>query len=244
MPNYTTATDVVNTALQELGLGQVNLNSAALDQTGYQCIGLLNALGDDLLRVHDWQYHEKQMGFVGDGVSDTFPLPADFGRQVNQTEWSSSANRPMQGPVSPQTWAWDKFGIVAPGVYYQYRILGDKYAIYPVPGDGEEFSLFYIRKYWVQKAVTDPPAPEPEYSYKITNPDDILLFDRRVLIAGLKYKFWSAKGLDTTQLANEFNMLVSNEKATNQGAPVISLSGGGFYPLIGWQNTPDSGYGI
>jgi len=183
MPNYTTATDVVNTALQELGMGQVNLNTSAIDQTGYQCIGLLNALGDELLRVHDWQMHEMQMQFVGDGITDKFPLPADFGRQVNQTEWSSSANRPMQGPVSPQTWAWDKFGIVAPGVYYQYRILGNEYAIYPVPADGETFDLFYIRKYWVQKAVTDPPSPTTLYDYKVTNPEDILLFDRRLLIA-------------------------------------------------------------
>jgi hypothetical protein len=240
MPNYTTASDIVNTALQELGLGTVNLAAGAADATGYQALGLLNALGDQINRVHDWQNLEKVMQFTGDGTTTEFALPADFGRQVNQTQWAASDNRPMQGPVSPQIWAWDKYGIMAPGIFYQYRILGNAYAVYPTPAAGAVFDLYYISRNWVQVANTTP----IEYSYKIVNATDIPLIDRRLLIAGLKLRLWDAKGLDTSSLAAEFEYLLNNEKATTQGAPVLNLSGPYGPTLVGWNNVPDSGYGL
>jgi len=234
MPNYSTATDIVNTAFQELGLGVVNLRAAAADASGYQALGLLNSLGDELLRAHDWQNLEKLMGFVGDGVSESFPLPSDYGRQINQTEWASSDHRPLMGPVSPQVWSWNKYGIVAPGIAFQYRILDNEYAIYPVPGVGEQFSLYYISKNWVQDG--NNPAL---FKSKIVLDNDVPQFDRRLLIAGLKNKLWAAKGLDTTLLAQEFNYMLNSEKAQMQGARVINLAGNSSCPLIGWGNIPD-----
>lgn len=240
MPNYTTANDIVNTALQELGLGMVNLSAGAADATGYQTLGLLNALGDQINRAHDWQNLEKVMQFTGDGTTTEFALPADFGRQVNQTQWSASDNRPMQGPVSPQIWAWDKYGIVAPGIFYQYRILGNAYAVYPTPAAGTVFDLYYISRNWVQVGGSSP----VEYTYKVTSATDIPLIDRRLLIAGLKLRLWDAKGLDTTSLAAEFDYLLNNEKGTTQGAPVLNLCGPYGPTLVGWNNVPDSGYGL
>lgn len=234
MPNYSTATDIVNTAFQELGLGVVNLRAAAADASGYQALGLLNSLGDELLRVHDWQNLEKVMNFVGDGVSESFPLPSNYGRQINQTEWATSDNRPLQGPVSPQVWSWNKYGIVAPGVYFQYRILDNEYAIYPTPGLDENFALYYISKDWVQDA-----DDQFLFKSKITKENDVPQFDRRLMIAGLKNKLWAAKGLDTTTLASEFNYLLNSEKAQVQGARVINLAMTSASPLIGWGNVPD-----
>jgi hypothetical protein len=238
MTTFATATDIVNTALQELGLGVVNLNAAAADATGYQMLGLLNALGDELLRANDWNLLEKTMTFTGDGVTSQFPLPLDYGRQINQTEWAVSDNRPLQGPVSPQVWSWNQYGIVSAGVYFQYRILVGQYNIFPVPGDGVEFALYYISKNWVL-VNGDIFAP---LSDRIVNPDDVPAFDRRLLIAGLKLKFWTAKGLDTTNLKAEFDFLLANEKAAVTGAPVISLTGNGVNPLLGWNNILDGNW--
>lgn len=234
MTTFATVEDIINTALQELGMGNINLAAAAADQTGYQMLGLLNALGDELLRAHDWSLLEKVMTFTGDGVSESFPMPADFGRQVNQTQWSTTDNRPMQGPQSPQVWAWNKYGIVAAGVYFQYRILNGQYTVFPIPGLGEEFALYYITKYWV---ATHGDIYNP--SDRCVNGDDIVGFDRRLVIAGLKAKFWAQKGFDTTALQSEFNFLLANEKGACQGARVIGLTSPANYPLIGWQNVPD-----
>jgi len=239
MTTYSTCGDIINTALQELGMGSVSLAAASADQTGYQMLGLLNALGDELLRAHDWQIAERTLTFTGDGASDTFALPNDFGRQVNQTEWAASQNRPLLGPVSPQVWSWSQYGIVSAGCFYQYRILRGAYNIFPVPGVGEEFALYYITRFWV--AVHGDIYNQSD---RCENEDDVIAFDRRLMIAGLKAKFWAQKGFDTSALQAEFNYLLQSEKAQTQGARVIDLTNSGDHYLLGWQNIPDGSWNV
>lgn len=237
MSTYDTAENIINDALAELGMPPANLAVGAIDANGYQALALLNALGVEILRAHDWQNLESVMNFTGDGVADRFPLPADFGRQINQTQWDTGDNRPLLGPTSPQVWSWCNYGIVAVGAFYRYRILDSEYAIFPVPSDGSTFALYYISKNWVIDA--DDPAA---FKAKVTKAGDICRLDNRMLISGLKVKFWGAKGFDTTQLNAEFNYIFNNEKAQSQGARAISLSGEPATFLIGYQNVPEGTY--
>jgi len=233
-----TAIEIINAACHELGLPTVALNSATGDTLGTQSLALLNALGDELVRVHDWQFLEKTMTFVGDGVVDKFPMPDDFGRQVNQTQWATKDKRPLMGPDSPQVWSWSQYGIVSVGLYYRYRILGNQYTVFPIPANLAEFALYYISKNW----VLDQDPPET-FKSAITKSGDIPLFDSRLLITGLKVKLWAQKGFDTTVLQAEFDYMLAAVKAQNQGARVINLSGDCRHLYINWANIPDSGYG-
>ena len=245
MANFATAQEIIDQALQELGLGTVNLANTSNDATGYQILGILNALGDELLRVNDWQNLEMIMNFVGDGITDTFPMPADFGRQVNQTQWSTSDQRPLLGPTSPQIWSWTQYGIVSVGVYFRYRILNDVYTMFPIPGAGETFALYYISKNWVAAYVdpsVQPPITPPVYQDKILRPGDTPLFDRRLMVAGVKLKFWAQKGFDTTLLQQEFDYMLKSEKGMNAGAPMISLSSSGNRYLLSFLNVPQGNW--
>jgi len=237
MPSYDTAQNIVNSALAELGMPAATFSTAYTDPTGTQAIALLQALCDEIVRVHDWQNLEKIMTFTGDGVTAEFPLPADYGRQVNQTQWATSDNRPMMGPDSPQMWSWVQYGIVSVGVFFRYRILDNTYHVFPIPGDGEAFALYYISKNCIRDA-----QDSAIYKSKIERGGDIPLFDRRLLISGLKVKFWAQKGFDTTVLQSEFNYILANEKAQVQGARTINLSANDYSLLIGWQNVPDGTY--
>lgn len=241
MPMYDTAINIINAASQELGIGVVSLDSASTGNAGYQLLGLLNALGQELLRVHDWQNFEKVMTFTGDGVSTTFPLPSDFGRQVNQTEWSTSNRQPMIGPVNAQTWSWCQYGLVGTGIFYRYRILGNQYAVFPTPALDATFALYYISRNWVLPA-DQVGETNPTYADKITNAADVPQFDSRLLINGLKAKFWGQKGFDTTALQREFSDSLVAEKGQQQGAPNIYLSGDRGSFLIGPQNVPDGNW--
>jgi hypothetical protein len=65
------------------------------------------------------------------------------------------------------------------------------------------------------------------------------------MVTGLKLKFWSQKGFETTTLQSEFNNMLGAEKAQSQGAPVISLSGGMGHWLLNELNIPDGSlYGL
>lgn len=218
----TTATTqvIVDAACNQLGLPTSSLTSGLITQIGTQSLALLNSLGDDLVRAHDWQFLEATATFTGDGVTTEFDMPADFGRIVNQTVWSTNNKLPMEGPLSSQAWGWVQFGIVSVGVFYRYRVLGNKLAVFPVPADGEVIKLYYIKKNWVldSDGVT--------YKDSTDGNGDTPLFDRNMLIKGLKVRLWAQKGFDTTALADEYNDILMAEKAQNQAAPAIRLTGG------------------
>lgn len=233
------ALDLTNKALQELGLPQVQTVLSALDdQTGFQVLGLLNALGTQLVRVHDWQYLEKTATFVGDGVTTEFDLPADYGRMVNQTQWASQDKRPMYGPVSPQGWSWIQYGIVSVGVYYRYRILNNKFTVFPVPPAGQEFHFYYISKEWVEDPVN------VTMKDSITLDTDRVVFDDYLMVAGIKFKLWAAKGMEATELGQEFKYMLDAEKSQTQGAPVICLDSSWNHLYISGQNVPDGSWNV
>lgn len=229
-----TAQEIIDQALAELGLPSSTIGATTAGiQTAVQALAILNGLGDDCVKVHDWQDLEKTATMTGDGVVTEFEMPADFGRVVNQTQWASNLRRPMLGPLTAQQWGWTQYGIVSVGVYYRYRILSNNFAVYPVPAAGEVFNFYYISKNWVMESdgVT--------LKDKITSGDDTPLFDRSLMVAGVKLRVWAIKGFDTTQLASEFNYRLEAEKGQNQGAMTINLSNQPDYHLIDITNVPD-----
>lgn len=234
-----TALQLVNNALQELGLPQAQTIASSLDdQTGFQCLGLLNSLGTQLYRAHDWHFLEKTAEITGNGVDDSYPLPADFGRIVNQTQWSSSMKRPMSGPVSPQAWSWVQYGIVSVGVYYRYRIIGSRLHIFPKLANGEKVNFYYMTERWAINGPDNIPKTA------VTSDSDRTIYDDYLLIAGLKFKLWSAKGMDSAGLYAEFEYMLSNQKAQSQGAPTISLTTSYNEQFISGRNIPDGGWNV
>lgn len=209
---------IIDAACDELGLPRQSLVAGLIGQIGTQALSLLNSLGDDLVKAHDWQFLEATATFNGDGTTTEFALPSDFGRIVNQTTWSTNNKLPMEGPLSPQAWGWVQFGIVSAGVFYRYRILGNQLAVFPAPTSGEVIKFYYIKKNWVldddavtYKDSTDAGADTPQ-------------FNRSLLIKGLKVRLWAQKGFDTTLIGKEFYDELAMEKGQDQGAPVLNLS--------------------
>lgn len=238
MPVRATAQEIIDAALSELGLPTATIGSAQEGQLQIQARALLNRLGDDAVKVHDWQFLLKTANFVGDGVNSTFPFPtADFGRTVNQTEWALNNKRPMIGPLSPQQWGWTQYGIVSVGVYFRYRINNNELEIFPVPGALEQFALYYVSKNWVM----DEFGVSKD---KITSGSDVPMFDRGLMIAGLKLRLWAIKGFDTTQLAGEYNYRLQAEMGQDQGAAVLNLGSNDGFHYIDTANIPDGSWGV
>lgn len=234
-----TAIQLVNRSLQEIGLPQAAVViSPQDDETGYQTVGLLNSLGSQLMRVHDWQFLERVQTYTGDGVADSFPLPDDWGRIVNQTEWSSKDRRQMGGPMNAQGWSWTQYGLVSVGVFYRYRILNNRFYVFPTPADGETFSFYYITKNWVLDPITEM------HKDSVTADSDIPMYDDYLMIAGMKFKLWAAKGMDATVLSNEFNYMLEAVKSQNQGAPVISLGRSRGFEYISNRNAPEGDFNV
>lgn len=215
-----TAQQIVDRANNELGLTPASIDSGQVAQLGTQSLALLNALGDTLVTAHDWQHLERTHTFTGDGSSSSFELPADFGRIVNQTLWSTNRRMQVGGPMTAQQWGWMQFGIVADGVMYRYRLIDDRLHVFPTPGLDETFSFYYIKKDWVlsTNGIT--------YMDTIESGSDVPQFERGLLVKGLKVRLWAQKGFDTIALAQEFNEELQGQKAQEAGAPVLHLARG------------------
>lgn len=237
MATRATVQYIIDTALAELGIQSGTVGAANQQQNVTQALALLQSIGMDACEVHDWQFLMSAANYVGDGVTTAFPMPDDFGRLVNQTEWALNNKRPMIGPLSPQQWGWTQYGIVSVGVYFRYRVLDNDFTIFPVPGVGEQFAFYYIIDNWIKDETNTPKS-------QITAGSDVIQFDSRLMIAALKLRMWGAKGFDVTNLASEYNYALQAQKGQDQGAPVIQLSGTDGFHYIDTSNVPDGSWGV
>jgi hypothetical protein len=63
------------------------------------------------------------------------------------------------------------------------------------------------------------------------------------MVLALKYKYFSIKGFDTTDIKRDYDMQLGIAKSSDAGSPTLSMAPRISSVLIGWENIPDSNYG-
>lgn len=174
----------------------------------------------------------------GTGVQLTFAktkyaFPADYQRIVDRTQWDKSKHWEMLGPESPQQWQWLKSGYIATGPRIRWRILGNTFQIWPGVSTSEYLGFEYVSKYWVTDAGGTSKG-------SFTADTDTCAFDDRLMVAGLKLKYFGVKGFETQLLQDEYDAILSSVKGEEQGAPMLSMAPSLSNVLLGPENIPDS----
>ena len=134
---------------------------------------------------------------------DTYPVPADFVTFINDTQWDRGNHWKLQGPASPQEDEWLRSGIVSTGPRRWFRQVGrglDVFRIWPPPAAGDvpgPLAYEYLSSYWAQGPVISGPSgltsiPQAQF----TTDADTCIFGDRLMIEGLKWRFYAAKGFD------------------------------------------------
>jgi hypothetical protein len=178
----------------------------------------------------------------GTGIQLTFAktkyaFPADYQRIVDRTQWDKSKHWEMLGPESPQQWQWLKSGYIATGPRIRWRILGNTFQIWPGVSTSEYLGFEYVSKYWVTDAGGTAKS-------SFTADADTCVFDDRLMVAGLKLKYFGVKGFETQLLQDEYDAILSSVKGEDQGAPMLSMAPRLSNVLLGPENIPDSNYGM
>lgn len=232
------ALQIAKQAAMELGLPVPTELVTSQEQSSIQMLGLLNAAGNELLNLFEWQFLLKT--FILNTVAGLgkYAIPSDVSRIINQTMWDYGNRRPAYGPVSPQGWQILTNALISVGPFARYRVVDNSIEILPVPGqDDHVFDFQYISNGWVHNYL-DP----DQYTSFILNDLDTPLFDFWLMVKLLKVKLWQAKGLDVSSYLSDFMRTLDALTGMDHGAPVLGLANTFKTPWLTTYNVPDGNW--
>jgi len=165
-----------------------------------------------------------------------YDMPADYARMVDKTQYNKSNRWSIIGPKDAQEWQWLKASYVTTGPRMRFRMIGNKFTLWPMPTAVLVLGFEYVSNAWVR-------AADGTLKTKMTNDSDVSRFPDRLIILGTKLKFFEIKGFDTTFVLQDFSRELEKWKASESGADTLSLAP--KYPnlLLTQNNLPDTGYG-
>jgi hypothetical protein len=165
-----------------------------------------------------------------------YAMPTDYDRLIDRTDWDKSKHWEMLGPETAQQWQWLKSGYISTGPRVRYRVLGNYFQVWPPLGTNEYLGFEYVSNGWVTSA-----AGTAQSSFLLDT--DVCVFPDRLMILGLKKKYFEVKGFDSTAFTRDYNEQLNVAKAADAGSPTLSMAPRRSTVLIGWENIPDSNYG-
>jgi len=298
----TTMLQIVQQATGEMGLSVPTAVAGNTSTDVVQQLALLNAVGYEVSRQHQWQSMSKAYLFtvsfttitgnttagsssitsassivgldttyqvVGSGINQatyipsapsgaTIPLsqpaittttgatftltkvkyamPTDYDRIIDGTQWDKSKHWKMLGPETAQQWEWLISGYISTGPRIRFRIFGGYFQIWPAIGSTNTLGFEYISNAWASDVSGTAKS-------SLTVDTDTCIFPDRLMVLGLKLKYFSIKGFDTTDIRRDYEAELSISKSNDAGSPTLSMAPRASSVLIGWENLPDSNYG-
>lgn len=233
-----TLIQLVQQACREMALAVPNAVATSSDQQVQQMYGLMNALGQELTEMeHDWQHLIEFHTFTTDATG-TSALPTDMQRPINGTWWDRTQNWKLHEARLPQGWRWlNESSLANTAPVASVRIAANALQYYPTTNTGNSFGFDYIRNTWAIDADTS--AEKSAFS----KDGDTCVFRDRLMVNGLKLKFFEAKGFDTAIATRDFARSLESAMG-EQGAPTLSITGNGTRArLLNYDNVPDTGFG-
>lgn len=165
-----------------------------------------------------------------------YTMPSDYDRQIDRTHWDKSKHWEMLGPETAQQWEWLISGYISTGPRVRYRIFGGYFQIWPALGSQEVLGFEYISNAWATSVAGVAKA-------SFTVDTDTCIFPDRLMVLGLKLKYYEAKNFDTTAYLRDYVTQKSIAFANDAGSPTLAMSPTPSGVLITWDNVPDSNYG-
>jgi hypothetical protein len=165
-----------------------------------------------------------------------YAFPSDYDRPINRTQWDKTKHWEMLGPVTAQQWELLKSGYISTGPRMRYRALGGTFQIWPPTASNEYLGFEYMSKNWAYDAGGAAKSA-------FTVDTDTCVYPDRLMVLGLKLKYFEIKGFDTTAINRDYTAQVSIAKAANGGAQTLSMAPRLNQILIGPDQIPDTNFG-
>ena len=165
-----------------------------------------------------------------------YPFPSDYDRMIDRTEWDKSRRWEVLGPETAQEWQWLKSAYIATGPRARFRILGNQFQIWPPMANNEYLGWEYLSKNWAEDASG---VRLPQFSADT----DTCIFNDRLMIDFLKFRYFEVKGFDTARFEAAFIRQLNISKASDKGSRTLSFAPRMASVLIQPENIPDANFG-
>jgi hypothetical protein len=228
-----TISQLVTAVCNEFNLPSPSIVVSSQDPNVQKLLAFALAVNDDLLAEYDWQALQTRYTFSTVPAQAAYPFPADIARWINGTFFDTTNRWELRGPKTPRQWEWLLTWNSATGPFESFRVWNNQIEMYPVPTSALNIVCDYISNYAVLDGSTG--LPKAEY----TQDSDICRFDARVVINGIKLKWLTSIGADTTSALAEYKRHLEFAKGQDAPSDRISLVPYGRFPFISNANLPE-----
>ena len=166
-----------------------------------------------------------------------YALPSDYESAVPRTMWDLSKHWEMLGPESPQQWEWLLSGFISTGPRIRWRLLGKYFQIWPGVSTNELLGYEYRSNGW---ALSSTGVVKTSF----TVDTDTCIYPDRLMVLATKLKYFEAKGFDTTAMFRNYLEEFEIVRAQDMSAANLSFAPRPGTVLIGYDNIPDTGFGV
>lgn len=189
---------------------------ASSEQFEEEIVDLVNEVAQDICKYNDWQSLTKVYNVPVDGVTENFPMPSDYDRQLVVTDVQDLNN-----------WVWGYEHVtnlndflyrkargfeLLPGAWIIYN---NQIQFWPAPTTGNTATFPYVSLNY----ATDASGSKP----KFTADSDTFIINggERLLTLGLVWRWRENKKLDYTGDQEAFTMLADQLAAKDKGSNVF-----------------------
>lgn len=165
-----------------------------------------------------------------------YSLPSDYDRLIDRTDFDKTKHWEMIGPETPQQWEWLQSSFISTGPRIRFRLLGGLFQIWPMITTGDVLGFEYVSNGWAASSTGTVQT-------SFLADTDTCIFPDRLMVLGVKLKFWQIKGFDTSIFERDYAMELSIAKANESGSKNLSMAPELSTILINWDQIPDSNYG-
>lgn len=212
-----TVLSVIQRAAPKMGLTVPTTVFASTEREHIELAETANAVAEDMAEHYDWQALKTLATFTGDGVTESFSLPADYKRQLKKTTlWVTSRPLyPLQHITDTDEW----LGIVTSGLETttgMWTIYGNQVHIMPALATGEDAKFFYITKNTV-----DPVSGSNQEFFTLDT--DTFLLDERAHRLGIIWTWKQQKGNAYAEDMANYEVALAEAVGRDKGSKIITV---------------------
>lgn len=219
-----TLLEIVQRFCERTGLGSPSFVIGSTDSQIIQIKGLVDEVLEDMCSRWTWQDLTEEAHFTTNGVEDqglvTSIATVGYSRILNNTIYNRTLRLPIYGPMTASQWQALK-ALPTTGPFYKYRIRGGKLLFNPTSANGHQCYFEYASTACVLAADASTRKSSP------TVDSDTIMFDGPLVVAGLRWKWKSEKGLDYAEELARYEALVNTANGRDATKPELSMSGEG-----------------